>query len=151
MTKRRLLVGFALAIAVAGVAVWFFVTRLMHHAPGVPAGMVPVSWAEFKKSPGHRTHVGRDDVACKDCHDFDKEGFKNAGAATCTKSCHAKQRERSHLGGEGAKTDCLSCHAFAPDVAPRPCIGCHDAKTVGAKGTHAAVVAHKTVDCASCS
>ena len=81
---------------------WGLVARWPSSPPGIPPEMVPASWEEFRTSLGHRQHVGKDGVACKDCHDYEREGFKNPGAAPCQR-CHSKESGRHHGSGGDAK------------------------------------------------
>jgi hypothetical protein len=107
---------------------------------------VPPSWTEYRTSPGHQSHVGRQRIECHACHEIERDGFKNPGTAVCG-TCHAKEAARMHRGGAGAQaTSCLSCHTFAPDAPAPTCIGCH----VTPRGLLAAVVQHATTDCAKC-
>jgi hypothetical protein len=130
-----------LAFAIAAVVVWW---------PRGPSEVVPrsvpPSWTEFRTSPGHQEHVGRDHVECRACHDIERNGFKNAGTEVC-RACHTKEAAVMHRGGPGADaTSCLSCHRFAPNAPAPKCIGCH----ATTHGKLAGVVQHATTDCARC-
>ncbi|MCL2449866.1 MAG: hypothetical protein FWD17_13045, partial [Polyangiaceae bacterium] len=144
-TTRRLLWSLALAFAVAGAAVVALALRGQREPPGMPRA-VPESWNELRTGPGHRKHVEDAHIACRDCHDFEREGFKNPGAAPCA-GCHAKEASVHHRGGSGADaTDCLTCHAFRPDVPAPTCASCHGR----AHGDRAAIGTHATTDCTKC-
>ena len=145
MTRSKLVLTILVIVATAGAAIAAFVVFFLPRATGVPAHLVPPSWVEYRESAGHKSHVGRDDVACKDCHAYEKEGFKNPGTGPCVK-CHDKQAAHAHKGGAEKKTDCLTCHAFAPNVVTPTCISCH----AQAEGTLASIVQHKTTACAGC-
>jgi hypothetical protein len=96
-------------------------------------------------TPGHQTHVGGKKAECHDCHDFERDGFKNPGTAVCAK-CHTKETGVGHHGAPSASTACLTCHAFGLGQTEPTCIGCH----ASAKGTLPAIVQHATVDCETC-
>ncbi len=74
---------------------------------------MPASWAEYRTSLGHVQHVGQSNVTCKDCHDYERDGFKVPGPAACAR-CHAKEGARLLAGNVTKMSDCLTCHAFAP-------------------------------------
>ncbi len=162
--RRRVLLVVAVAVAcllvAGGLAVRHF---LAHHtvvAPEAPV-MVPARWEQFRTSPGHREHVGKQGIECKSCHDYEKDGFVNPGLAPCAK-CHVTETTVAHHGNATLKTDCLTCHVFAPDQKAPTCISCHAAGPglvglagfAGASadgGSHvAAVSVHATTDCSSC-
>jgi hypothetical protein len=144
--RRRAIFGaLFVGILVVSALVAGIVRRWPSSPGGVPPGLVPASWETFRTSPGHRKHVGRDDVACKDCHDYEREGFKNPGAAPCAR-CHEKQALHAHKGNAERKTDCLTCHVFAPDRDAPRCLGCHKEP----EGQLAAVKTHATTECATC-
>ena len=147
MTRRRRLVfaAIALSLALLGAAIAGLVRFWPHGPPGVPPELVPASWNEFRTSPGHRSHVDGGKAACKDCHDYARDGFKNPGSTPCLR-CHANEAAHMHAGDAQNKTVCLTCHVFAPDKAPPTCIGCHAV----AEGPLAAVHVHATADCAAC-
>jgi hypothetical protein len=143
--RRRAIVGFAataLFLLLAGAA-GFFRVLARRPEPIPPAQYVPASWSDFRASAGHKAHVGKGNVTCRDCHGDDGGAFANPGAGICAR-CHAEQTAHTHVGGEH-KTDCFSCHAFAPREAPT-CIGCHAEK----QGSHAAVTEHAKVECNEC-
>ena len=83
-----------------------------------PPQIVPAAWAEYRASAGHRAHVGREDVVCGDCHAYEKEGFVNPGSAPCRR-CHDAEAKHGHGGVETERSDCLTCHAFAPSATLR--------------------------------
>lgn len=110
-----------------------------------PVG-VPASWAQVRNGPGHRVHVAGQKIDCAACHDFADGGFRPPSPEVC-ESCHRKEATTHHHGGTGAEsTNCLTCHAFAPESGPTPCLGCH-AQTHGAA---AAIVQHASVECTTC-
>jgi len=140
----RTIAGFAatvLFLALAGAA-GFFRVLSKRPDPVVPREYVPPSYADFRTSVGHKAHVGKGNVTCRDCHGTEGD-FSKPGTDVCAR-CHAEQTTHTHAGGE-RKTDCFSCHSFAPRDAPT-CIGCHAEKL----GTHGAVIQHATVDCKEC-
>ena len=134
---------FALLLIAAGVATTVIVLR--GSPKGVPPELVPPSWAEYRASPGHAFHVGGGKAECKDCHDFQREGFKNPGVAPCQR-CHETQAKRAHTGNAEKPTTCLTCHVFAPDVAPPKCVSCH----AQPQGHFAAIGVHATTECTQC-
>ncbi len=143
-TNRKTALGIALGVLfliAAGVA--GFLRVVSKRPDAVPADVVPPSWAEFRTSPGHQQHIGKATIVCKDCHGYDTAGFTNPGTGVCS-HCHEKETAHTHTGGKTG-TDCLSCHAFGTSAAPT-CIGCH----AEARGTHAAIAQHATVDCKEC-
>jgi hypothetical protein len=139
----------AFVVVAAGIAGLLAV--LAHGPPGVPPELVPASWAEYKTSAGHEAHVEQGRAACKDCHDYEREGFKNPGIAPCGR-CHSKQAAHGHPGvgasaAAGAtKIGCLECHSFAPNKSPATCIGCHSRP----QGTLTAIHEHRETDCSRC-
>ena len=148
MRRRRALLWTLLAaVLVVGAAIAGLVAVLPHGPAGVPPELVPASWAEYKASPGHETHVGQGKAACKDCHDYEREGFKNPGSAPCV-HCHDKQAAHAHppATAGGKKVDCLECHSFAPDRPSATCIGCHSHP----QGTSPEIHEHSTTACTTC-
>jgi hypothetical protein len=143
--KKQILAAVALSLVVLGAAIAGAVRYWPHGPAGVPPELVPTSWNEYRTSPGHRTHVDGGKAACKDCHDYTRDGFKNPGSAPCAR-CHAKEASHMHAGDAAKKTECLTCHVFSPNTTPPTCIGCHAV----AEGPLAAVHVHATADCASC-
>jgi hypothetical protein len=130
-----------LVLVAAGVAGFF---RVLSRRPVEVAPVaVPESWAQYRTSAGHEQHVGHGSIACKDCHDSAGAGFTNPGVSVCG-HCHEKEATHSHAGG-ATKTDCLSCHTFAPGAAPT-CIDCHRE----AQGKLASVVQHSASGCSNC-
>ncbi len=112
---------------------------------GLP-DFVPASWTQFRTSGGHEAHVGHGKIECRDCHDFERDGFKNAGAFVCAK-CHGQDLSAAHHRDLVAPaTNCLSCHMFAPGQVEKTCIGCHDKP----QGSFAAIAVHAKIDCAKC-
>jgi hypothetical protein len=95
-----------------------------------PAPVTSNTWAAHRRLP--------------DCHDVDKVGFTFPGAAVCGR-CHTKESAQSHTGG-ATKTDCLSCHTFAPNAAAPTCIDCHRET----QGKLASLVQHSTTACGNC-
>ena len=142
--NKKTIVGFVAAALFLVACGLFAFLRVVSKRPEPVAGeVVPASWAEFRTSTGHRAHVGKSTVVCKDCHGFEAAGFTNPGSGVCAR-CHAEQASHTHTGGQHP-TGCLSCHSFAPRDAPT-CLGCH-AET---QGTHAKVAQHASVDCSNC-
>ncbi len=145
MTRKSVAWTAALVVALA-VAVACALLVIRYRGPSdVPPAMVPASWALYRTSLGHITHVDSAKVTCSGCHDFEREGFKNPGVAPCAK-CHADEVARAHPGDVQDKTDCLTCHAFAPNRPTPKCISCHAAP----HGPLAAVTMHATTECAEC-
>jgi hypothetical protein len=151
-----LVVILAIVVVVVGVAAW--VKLIPHAPPGISPQLVPAAWATYRTSVGHTLHVGQKNVTCKDCHDYEREGFKNPGAAPCV-HCHAKQAAKAHTSDEKHTIDCVTCHVFAPDKEPPRCIGCHGeavsgpAHTPGVakpEGALSAIHTHATTDCSDC-
>jgi hypothetical protein len=141
--RRSLVVALIAAACVIAAAVAGIIARLQHGPPGVPPKMVPAAWAEYRTSLGHTRH--QDKVTCTDCHDYEREGFKNPGVAPCGR-CHAKEAGRFHTGSDTKKTDCLTCHVFGPKQEPPKCIGCH----AEPEGHFAAITTHATTECSKC-
>jgi hypothetical protein len=131
-------------LALAALAV-FVVHALRNRGLGIPAELVPPAWEQFKTSAGHRTHVEEHHIACKECHNYESEGFKNPGVAPCAK-CHQKETAHTHDFDAKVGGDCLTCHAFAPTATPT-CISCH----ANAQGPQAAIAGvHATTACTDC-
>ena len=143
MTGRtKLFFGTALVgVALVAAVIVAIVIRARSEAPGVPSELVPPSWESFRTSAGHKIHVGKDGLACKNCHDYEREGFKNPGSAVCVR-CHTKEGAHAHVGNSEKKTECLTCHEFAPGREPPRCISCH----AEPEGKHAAIVTHATTE-----
>ena len=143
---RRMLWTLCLAILVIAAGVAAAVTWWPRAPRGTLPDSVPASWDAFRTSPGHRVHVDKGGVECRDCHDVEHEGFKNPGTAMCRK-CHAKETTLGHHGGTAElATDCTTCHVFAPDKQPEACIDCHR----DTHGKSQAVTTHATADCMKC-
>ncbi len=142
---RRVLFGLAGAVVIVAACLAVRVLIGRHRAKSVTPDFVPASWAQARTTPGHRTHVGAAKAECHDCHDFERDGFKNPGTAVCTK-CHARETGVAHHGSPSRSTDCLTCHAFAIGRAEPTCIDCH----ARPEGLLPAVVQHATVDCTTC-
>lgn len=145
MTRRvavRLLASAALAIVVLVAAVAGLVSYLKNRPAGVPPQVVPASWAQFRTAPMHVAHLKSGKAACKDCHDFEREGFKDPGTDVCNK-CHAKETAHPHQ-----TVSCTSCHEFKPNVEAPTCMTCHEKP----QGKRPAVAAHmhEKADCKSC-
>jgi hypothetical protein len=150
MTTISRRVGWSLAAAALVLVIACVVAflKLRHQgapeAPPDPAH-VPATWEQFRTSAGHKTHLTDGKTQCSDCHDFNKNGFKNPGTAVCAK-CHAKEAAGAHHGPTTGSGACLTCHTFAPGGTVQTCIDCHQSP----QGNLAAVVHHATVDCSTC-
>ena len=143
---RRVVWSLVTAVVVLGIGIVALLTLWPRGPQGVPPRLVPAAWAQFRTSPGHAFHVGQGKAECRDCHNVERDGFKNPGTDVCTK-CHAKESAKAHHGGQGlAATSCLTCHQFAPGLPAATCIGCH-AKP---EGDLPAVVQHATAECTTC-
>jgi len=142
---RRIVWGLGAAVVIMAACVLTLVKVWPRGPKGVPPDLVPASWAEYRTTPGHQTHVGGEKAECHDCHDFERDGFKNPGTAVC-KNCHAQETGVAHHGAPSSSMACLTCHAFALGSTEPTCIDCH----AKAEGKLAAVVQHATVDCATC-
>jgi hypothetical protein len=148
-TKKRAL---AVTVLAAG-AIAFVVLLLVRHArrpPGLPPDKVPAAWVQFRTSLGHTQHVGRrgatGDVRCGDCHDYERDGFKNPGPAPCVR-CHVKEGARFDASHVTSMSNCLTCHAFAPEQQIPTCAGCH----AQSEGRFAAITStHATTSCVTC-
>jgi hypothetical protein len=133
--------AFAIAFAVRRLA-----TRRASSPPALPPGKVPAAWVQFRTSLGHTEHVGEKGVTCGDCHDYEHDGFKNPGPAPCVR-CHAKEGARFDASHVTTMTNCLTCHAFAPEQKTPTCIGCH----AQPEGSFAAIkTTHATTNCTTC-
>jgi hypothetical protein len=145
----RLTRGFAwslgAAVVVVAACVLAFVKFRPHRPKGVPPDMVPASWDQYRSTPGHQVHVTGEKAECHDCHDFERDGFKNPGTAVC-QSCHLKDMGGPHHRDVSSKTECLTCHAFALGRTDPTCISCH----ANAEESLPAIVQHATIDCAIC-
>jgi hypothetical protein len=128
-----------------GVAIAGIVVVLPHGPRGVPPELVPASWQQYRTSLGHSAHLKQDNVACKDCHDFERQGFKSPGSGVCAR-CHERASRQAHPDAAGQKLDCLRCHTFAPDHKDATCMDCH--ATV--QGTRAEIHEHGSTDCSDC-
>lgn len=135
--------GIAVLVLVAAVVAFLVHLESTRRGPFVPKD-VPPEWQDFKTGQGHRVHVEERGVACKECHDYERDGFVRPDVATCNR-CHEKQAAHEHLGDDATKTDCLTCHSFAPKAAPT-CISCHSET----HGKSAAIGTHSTADCTKC-
>src|SRR5581483_8766911 len=72
---RALSLLVAIALVIAGGAVFMVRVILRSHHATVPPELVPPEWEQFKTSAGHRKHVDEQGLACKECHDYEKVGF----------------------------------------------------------------------------
>jgi hypothetical protein len=142
---RRVVWGLAAAVVIVAACALALVKLWPRGPKGVPPDLVPASWAEYRLTPGHQTHVGGEKAECHDCHDFERDGFKNPGTSVCAK-CHAKVAGSAHHRDPSSATGCLTCHAFALGQTEPTCIGCH----ANAQGGLPAIVQHATIDCATC-
>ncbi|MGD0528730.1 MAG: hypothetical protein ABSE49_26575 [Polyangiaceae bacterium] len=142
---RRVVWGLAATALVVATCALVLVKLWPRGPKGVPPELVPASWAEYRLTPGHQTHVGGEKAECHDCHDFERDGFKNPGTAVCAK-CHAGVAASPHHRGPSSATGCLTCHAFALGQTEPTCIGCH----ASTQGGLPAIVQHATIDCATC-
>jgi hypothetical protein len=148
VTGKRWALAIALLVAACAAAFGGYrvFVRVASAPVGVPPEKVPASWVEYRTSLGHTQHVGKTGISCKSCHDYERDGFKNPGPAPCA-ACHAKEAARFHAGSVTKMTDCLTCHAFAPDQKIPTCIGCH----AEPEGRFAAIkTTHATTDCVQC-
>ena len=148
MRRARAVLWTLLAAAVVvGAAIAAPARRAASRASGgTRASSCPPSWAEYKTSAGHEAHVGQGKAACKDCHDYERDGFKNPGNAPCAK-CHGEQAAHAHPSSpQAAKIDCLGCHSFTPNKPSATCIGCH----AEPQGALAGIHEHGTTECSSC-
>jgi hypothetical protein len=153
--KRRFwIIGtLAAVLALAAlVAAWSF-HRRPHGIDEIPAALVPANWPQLRLTKGHEEHVGKQGIACKDCHDYEKEGFKDPGIAPCAR-CHEKETALTHPSNVAVPMNCRTCHVFAPDKVAPACISCHvSAQGVAAgmgEGHVIAITTHATTDCAVC-
>lgn len=135
----------AVAVAIAAAVAGLFVAWPRHQA-SPPPDLVPSSWATFRASKGHELHVGQRNIECGACHDYRKVGFARVELASCGK-CHENQAARSHHGGAGKETTCLTCHSFSPE-SPPACAGCHGEKH--ASGAASLVTVHSSLACDEC-
>lgn len=114
-------------------------------ASGDASLIVPARYHQAMNATGHVTHVGKENpdggkrVACRACHDLEKDGFKNPGPGIC-KTCHEANSTFHHGGDAGftldggarAEVTCLTCHPFdvvngqPPPITPWICLDCHD-------------------------
>src|SRR6185436_7669959 len=118
-------------VVAAAIAAWFI--RMPRRSAPPPSELVPSSWQAFRTSSGHET-----------------SGFQSPGVAPCSK-CHANQVAHTHAGGDPKKTDCLTCHTFAPAAsdtvtASAKCVECHSTQ----QGHAGAVKQHATTNCGDC-
>jgi predicted CXXCH cytochrome family protein len=143
--QRGLLATLLAAVCIAGAGVAGLVMKRLDAPPGPPAALIPPAWSEYRTSLGHTQHVGKGSIGCNDCHDYEREGFVNPGVEPCAQ-CHAKEASHSHHGDDATKTDCLTCHEFAPKKAAPSCIGCHAEK----EGPMAAIQTHAKAECTAC-
>lgn len=110
-------------------------------APTNPDGgiaVVPPSYHRAMQTGGHSKHVGATQpdggtVACRACHDVDRDGFANPSLSTCA-SCHETEGGFHHGNDarlpDGGAVTCLSCHPFWVREGPLPntnwvCLDCH--------------------------
>src|ERR1017187_6415460 len=112
MTRRRVLTIGAIGAAIALALVVALIVKKTHRSAEIPPNLIPSSWNEVRNSPGHAQHVEKRGIACTECHDYERDGFKNPGSAPCAQ-CHKKESSHSHAGDVAMKTDCTTCHAFA--------------------------------------
>ncbi len=139
MTKvrRSLAFGFV-GLLIAAALAYFGAEQLpLLQRTSVTPSLVPQTWASVRESPGHQAHVGKDQIACRDCHDESDGGFRSLKEAACTSTCHAAEVARTHAGDTVKPTTCLTCHAFGAQAAPT-CLECH----ASAQGKSAAVAVH---------
>jgi Cytochrome c3 len=150
--------------ALAGGVQWVLQQREAT-APPTPQAYVSVTWEVVKSSPGHRKHVGKEQLACTKCHAAADGGLDRPSAAVCA-SCHQEQAKIRHALGHPASavaagdasaesapasdalSSCVSCHGFtsAPEQMPTDCIRCHKEP----QGALHAVATHATAACTEC-
>jgi hypothetical protein len=113
----------ALAALLVVLAVAVTVALVTHRtAPVTPSDFVPTTWEAARTAPMHAAHVGREKIACTECH---TSGFEaKPSEASCTK-CHAGAAAHAHRGAERAPTPCLTCHVFGAGKQAATCVECH--------------------------
>ena len=143
--QRSVLATLLVSVCVLAAGAIGFVVKRAETPAGPPAELVPSAWSEYRTSLGHTQHVGKASIECKNCHDYEREGFVNPGVAPCAR-CHEKEAHHSHHGDDATKTDCLTCHEFAPKKQTPTCIDCHSE----AQGSMAAIKTHAKAECTAC-
>ncbi len=111
-----------LALIVAGVAIAvaaYFALRA-REAPVTPTEAVPPTWSDARTSPMHAAHVGREKIACTECH---AGGFDRKPEASICARCHEREAKKPHLADAAAP--CLTCHAFGAKAKSPACVDCH--------------------------
>jgi hypothetical protein len=136
---------------------------------------VQFAWQSARTRSGHKLHVAQHRVRCAACHELGGDSVGRAPPARC-KACHEQESRIHHAErqavqrfGEGAFSDCTTCHAFAvempatgaspqggrrqsaaalADLEPsrEDCARCHASQ----QGQTPAVVVHGTSQCLSC-
>jgi hypothetical protein len=148
-------------------------------APRAPEAYVSVTWEVVKHSPGHRVHVGKEQLACTKCHAAADGGLDRPSAQACV-SCHREQAKIRHaLGAEagdstttqdagassaatGMVSVCTSCHTFGagPAQEATDCARCHAAppgsaqaenmRVPGAQKAPTLIGTHASAPCTAC-
>ncbi len=148
MTTRR-----SPVLALLGLVVLSAGCGVLPPPPDAGTMLVGEGYHTARATPGHRQHLaltGEEQVACRDCHDIQKDGFVSPGPALCEK-CHEDQQKQHHPLDAGIDLTCLTCHPFAtsPEDPKRferwSCIGCHQEP----QNEKAAITVHKA-ECAKC-
>lgn len=161
--KRALLVALAVCL-LGGLAAGVQRVLQLRAAtqPPSPEAYVQATWSVYRFAPGHRVHVGEQDLACTACHDSAEGGrFDEPGPGKC-RACHEAQTKidhvRTHVDPRGQRvdagadtvvtSDCLLCHGFGPDADQKPtdCLRCH----AQSKNQVPAVVVHAKEACTTC-
>jgi len=139
------------ALAVIATVAWLAVRR--REAPVTPTELVPPRWEAARASPMHLAHVGRERVACAECHGAGEPFEARPGEASCAR-CHAEAARHAHRGSTTTPTTCLTCHVFAAGKEPTACATCHGGERTGTDGGRAshALAQHASGDatCGSC-
>lgn len=144
MKARGALVVLVLALVGAVIAAVF---GLAHRtAPVSPVEQVPTTWTDAREAPMHVLHVGKQKIACTECHATPDA----APTTTACGRCHEQQTKRHHRGSAQAPTTCTSCHVFGANVVAATCNDCHAAEQRAAGAPALEHHASKGLACSSC-
>ena len=74
---------------------------------------VPLSWSQARTIDGHELHVGKKQVACRECHAIGETSMGAVSPLRCA-GCHEKESRITHAASEASARLKRSSRATAP-------------------------------------